>query len=167
MHCWDIGPSTSMESPIGLLRTRVRPQTDGAGAACTPSQLPPSGPGGPGLAVTGQGNWTGRAVGLSTEARRAGPVSQAKGGPSGPGFEHEKCPAGLPKPGEGQAQDPNHHRLSQSLPPTRPNPVMLKVKQSRLPGGSCCSGLRYRGKQSFSLRQRSPVPLPSGSSKMR
>ena len=104
--------------------------------------------------------------GLSMEACRAGPVSQAKGGPSGPWYEHKKCPTGLPKPEEGRAQDPNHHRLSPSLPPTRPNPVMLKVKQPRLPGGSCCSGLRCRGKQSFQLRQRSPVPFPSGSSKM-
>ena len=41
------------------------------------------------------------------EACRAGPVSQAKGGPSGPWYEHKKCPTGLPKPEEGRAQDPN------------------------------------------------------------
>lgn len=167
VHCWD-SPSIRVGSSVGLLRTGARSQTDGAGAACTPaSQLPPGGPAA--LMWLSLGRATGPAGlwGLSMEACRARPVSQAKGGPSGPRYKHENCPTSLPKPGEGRAQDPDHQRLS--VPAAAPpQPCAAEGEtEPRLPGGSCCSGLRCRGKQSFLLWQRSPVPFPSGSSKTR
>lgn len=108
MQGQDIGPSIGLESSPGLLHTRAGSHWwDGS---CLHPHLPAPSPwaqrprsghhwaeqlGRPGLR------------GLCMEACGAGPVSQAKGGPSGPQYGHEKRPVGLPKPGEGRARDPN------------------------------------------------------------
>lgn len=167
VHCWDI-LSIRVGSSVGCSAPGPGPRLMGREPPAPP---PPSSlPGGPAaLMWLSLGRATGPAGlwGLSMEACGARPVSQAKGGPSGPRYKHEKCPTGLPKPGEGRAQDPDHQRLLVSAAGP-PQPCAAEGEtEPRLPGGSCCSGLHCRGKQSFSLWERSPIPFPSGSSKTR
>ena len=155
MQGQDIGPSIGLESSPGLLHTRAGCHWwDGSRLhphllAPSPwAQQPRSGrhwaeqldrPGAAGLVHGGM--WGGSS--LPGQGRSLRPPVRPREMPGRP----PKAWGG-PRSGPKRCDSPNHPRLSQSLPPTRPNPVLPKDAQPRLPGGVCCPGLHCRRKHS-------------------